>query len=675
MSDRRSLTKTADKQATQPMRPLDRPPGGSILKSREKLTNKSSNNQPKSARIETVVRDEEKDRDQNSVLAMLNDNDDDDLGSSSFKDSYVSQKSRINRLIQLIDSDPASVLNDYEVKNPSRRVSDARQGPVLYSSDNRDDSPTSPPKANISFNNTRNVGSVASDVTNPKVEHSGASTTNSFNPYSNDIIDSYISNGSRRSRSTGNGLRDKFEGLENKYNQRNSSPSMQINFGQGNASGGVSTGLNNSEFQNKQRRSSSSSSPSNKSFTAGENELDRASDSSDGDEPNTTDKGDFSDIRFNDPRFGNPEFQLFGIDSLKSDLLALIDRQNEKINKIEMTYANNEEKYADKIEELGRDFSRLRDQFLSFQEATNEQISVVYNNEMQIQNDYSFEKFEEHFQKLVNVEKTIRVEVESQLDKLFHKNNNINELKDNIAKEFELVNEKLNEFSGKAKSLSECDDEFKVELREIKAALATFFAQSASIKQNEMKLREDMNTLTANHLDLEKQIKLVYRFRDDEEYSSTRHIVNSSEYNLAMTNLKNNSENLKSLFNSQSTQDWNSNKTVFNEAYKQFLIDNPEAINQRDENGLTPLTKAVSNATYEFCSFLIGQGADVNLKNAADVTPLMIAAWDGKREICELLVENGADLDAVDGLDRTCIDYAKLKNRHKIVEYLTSLIE
>ena len=94
--------------------------------------------------------------------------------------------------------------------------------------------------------------------------------------------------------------------------------------------------------------------------------------------------------------------------------------------------------------------------------------------------------------------------------------------------------------------------------------------------------------------------------------------------------------------------DWNKE---FNDAaiygdfnqVKTIVEKHPDCINQKDEYGFTVLHDLAGEEQYEILQFLIDHGANVNEKNDNGITPLHLAAWP---EIVEILGKNGADLEA-----------------------------
>lgn len=72
------------------------------------------------------------------------------------------------------------------------------------------------------------------------------------------------------------------------------------------------------------------------------------------------------------------------------------------------------------------------------------------------------------------------------------------------------------------------------------------------------------------------------------------------------------------------------------------LIKNGADVDEKDIHGLTPLHFAVIYRDKTMIQYLIAKNANIDAKNNAENTPLHIACENGYKEICELLVSNGA---------------------------------
>ncbi|HEY4714775.1 MAG TPA: ankyrin repeat domain-containing protein, partial [Aquirhabdus sp.] len=77
----------------------------------------------------------------------------------------------------------------------------------------------------------------------------------------------------------------------------------------------------------------------------------------------------------------------------------------------------------------------------------------------------------------------------------------------------------------------------------------------------------------------------------------------------------------------------------------QCLVTNGATINPRNYQGEIPFHIAVRNGYLEIVQCLVMNGADINAKYLDDYTPLHLAACNGYLEIVQCLVMNGADIN------------------------------
>jgi ankyrin repeat protein len=100
------------------------------------------------------------------------------------------------------------------------------------------------------------------------------------------------------------------------------------------------------------------------------------------------------------------------------------------------------------------------------------------------------------------------------------------------------------------------------------------------------------------------------------------------------------------------------------EKIKTRLAQAPKAVNEKDQEGRTPLHVAVIEGKKEAAELLIAAGADVNARDNAGLTPLHLAvssaAPTGPTDIVELLLARGADVKAKDNTGGTPLHTATL---------------
>ncbi len=71
-------------------------------------------------------------------------------------------------------------------------------------------------------------------------------------------------------------------------------------------------------------------------------------------------------------------------------------------------------------------------------------------------------------------------------------------------------------------------------------------------------------------------------------------------------------------------------------------------VNAKDENGMTPLLRAISGKHSEVARFLIDAGADVNTADKQGYVPLVYALWISDPNMVKLLLDKGADVNVSD---------------------------
>lgn len=78
---------------------------------------------------------------------------------------------------------------------------------------------------------------------------------------------------------------------------------------------------------------------------------------------------------------------------------------------------------------------------------------------------------------------------------------------------------------------------------------------------------------------------------------------------------------------------------------RNFIDSRQNLVDDRDDNGTTPLMLAAGKGLLAIVKELLNHGADVNAQDLDNWTALLCATKAGYLEIVEILVENGADIE------------------------------
>jgi ankyrin repeat protein len=107
----------------------------------------------------------------------------------------------------------------------------------------------------------------------------------------------------------------------------------------------------------------------------------------------------------------------------------------------------------------------------------------------------------------------------------------------------------------------------------------------------------------------------------------------------------------------------------------EFFQRHPDALDERDENGGTPLLLALEARREEVAATLLELGASPDKADRHGGTPLMAAARLGLVSSARLLVSLGADVHGKDTIDAlTALEWASMENHHEIVDLLRKRI-
>ena len=104
-----------------------------------------------------------------------------------------------------------------------------------------------------------------------------------------------------------------------------------------------------------------------------------------------------------------------------------------------------------------------------------------------------------------------------------------------------------------------------------------------------------------------------------------------------------------------------------------FLINKGAKLDLANFKGNTPLIFAISKGHKDVVEFLVNKGANPNLQNFQNLSPLMIAASTGYIDVVEFLINKGANPNLQDVQGNTALVYAARNKHQGIVSKLSTL--
>ncbi|MDC1141688.1 ankyrin repeat domain-containing protein [Planctomycetota bacterium] len=106
-----------------------------------------------------------------------------------------------------------------------------------------------------------------------------------------------------------------------------------------------------------------------------------------------------------------------------------------------------------------------------------------------------------------------------------------------------------------------------------------------------------------------------------------------------------------------------------------MLLEAGQSIEETNEEGETPLIRAVYKGKLDNVTFLLDRGANINAKTKWGANAMVYACADGHFETAKLLVERGIDLGIVYGspTPKTLVDCARLSGFEYIAQWLLKL--
>lgn len=93
-------------------------------------------------------------------------------------------------------------------------------------------------------------------------------------------------------------------------------------------------------------------------------------------------------------------------------------------------------------------------------------------------------------------------------------------------------------------------------------------------------------------------------------------------------------------------------------------------LEEKNNQGYTPLMLAIYNQQFEFAKSLIAVGVSIHEEDPAGNTVLMITSYKGNVDVLNLLLEKGANLETMNAAGMQAYDWAKAFNRTDILEVL-----
>jgi hypothetical protein len=100
------------------------------------------------------------------------------------------------------------------------------------------------------------------------------------------------------------------------------------------------------------------------------------------------------------------------------------------------------------------------------------------------------------------------------------------------------------------------------------------------------------------------------------------------------------------------------------------LVDIGDDIEDRSNNGRTPLHWASLWGHYPVVEYLVDIGANISSTDVTGMTPLMCAVYNNQKEIVSYLVQQGANPTVKNNYEGTCMSIAKVQRNQAMIDFL-----
>lgn len=109
------------------------------------------------------------------------------------------------------------------------------------------------------------------------------------------------------------------------------------------------------------------------------------------------------------------------------------------------------------------------------------------------------------------------------------------------------------------------------------------------------------------------------------------------------------------------------------EMVAKYLQKDPELLNAKNPDAMTPLNLAAQEGQLEIAKFLLEKGADPVLGDNENSGPIHLAAISGSKDIVDLLLKHGVSIDAQDENDMTPLLFALSRRQFDMANHLIDI--